>query len=366
MAIKTIDKNGKKIYEVYVNGFNSSGRRVQMKRRGIESLRKAQSAEFELKRELAKIRDEKVSYRWSEWLDECLRRMKLIHQPSTIINYDKSLNKWATPDWKDLELNKISKNDVYNLIFEGLDSKLSMQTRRTIFKMIKRVFQMAIEDGSLTHNPCLGIVLKVPEVDQKVLTSKEVEILLKEARLTNHRFYPIWVIALMTGMRSGELFALKWTDIELEARMISVSRQWTNKSGFTASKTRRSRIVPISDELLSFLRDWKLKADFDEFVLPHLREWQNGEQAQVLRDFCKSIGITSVKFHDLRATFITNLLSRGESLARVMAIVGHTQIKTTNVYLRKAGIDVMGATEKLGYNLPKEGDALILSFTQRS
>jgi hypothetical protein len=50
MAIKTIEKNGKKIYEVYVNGFNSSGRRVQMKRRGIESLRKAQSAEFELKR----------------------------------------------------------------------------------------------------------------------------------------------------------------------------------------------------------------------------------------------------------------------------------------------------------------------------
>jgi integrase len=364
MAIKTIEKNGKKIYEVYVNGFNSGGRRVQMKRRGIESLRKAQSAEFELKRELAKMRDEKVSYRWSEWLDECLRRMKLIHQPSTIMNYDKSLNKWATPAWKNLELNKISKNDVYNLIFEGLDSKLSMQTRRTILKMIKRVFQMAIEDGSLNHNPCLGIVLKVPEVDQKVLTTKEVEILLKEARLTNHRFYPMWVMALMTGMRSGELYALKWTDIELEARRICVSRQWTSKSGFTATKTRRSRIVPISDELLGFLREWKLKADFDEFVLPHLKEWENGEQAQVLRDFCHSINITSVKFHDLRATFITNLLSRGESLARVMAIVGHTQIKTTNVYLRKAGIDVMGATEKLGYNLPKDEDALILSFTQ--
>ncbi|MBX3042041.1 MAG: tyrosine-type recombinase/integrase, partial [Bdellovibrionaceae bacterium] len=77
-------------------------------------------------------------------------------------------------------------------------------------------------------------------------------------------------------------------------------------------------------------------------------------QARITREFCAAIGITPVKFHDLRATFITNLLARGESLARVMAIVGHSQIKTTNGYLRKAGVDVQGATEKLGYDLPDE------------
>lgn len=91
-----------------------------------------------------------------------------------------------------------------------------------------------------------------------------------------------------------------------------------------------------------------------EFVLSQLPEWENGEQARITREFCQSLGITPVKFHDLRATFITNLLARGESLARVMAIVGHSQIKTTNGYLRKAGVDVQGATEKLGYDLPDE------------
>jgi integrase len=166
----------------------------------------------------------------------------------------------------------------------------------------------------------------------------------------------------MSGMRSGELYALKWTDLDFEARTILVSKQWTSKSGFTSTKTRRSRIVPISDDLLHFLREWKLKSGREEFVLPHCKEWENGEQTQVLREFCEAIGITSVKFHDLRATFITNLLSRGESLARVMAIVGHTQIKTTNVYLRKAGIDVQGATQKLGYNLPKDDEATVLSL----
>ena len=78
----------------------------------------------------------------------------------------------------------------------------------------------------------------------------------------------------------------------------------------------------MSDDLLNFLREWKLQSGGGEFILPHFIEWQNGEQASVLREFCESIGITSVKFHDLRATFITNLLARGESLARVMAMVG--------------------------------------------
>jgi integrase len=99
-------------------------------------------------------------------------------------------------------------------------------------------------------------------------------------------------------------------------------------------------------------------------VLPRLVEWNNGDQAEVLREFCEAIGITSVKFHDLRATFITNLLARGESLARVMAIVGHTQLKTTNVYLRKAGVDIQGGTDKLGYSLPSETMGELLNLVR--
>jgi integrase len=87
-------------------------------------------------------------------------------------------------------------------------------------------------------------------------------------------------------------------------------------------------------------------------VLPRLPEWDRGEQAKVLRDFCKSINITLIRFHDLRATFITNLLSQGAPLAQVMAIVGHSQIDTTNEYLRKAGVDLKGATDRLGYDVP--------------
>lgn len=365
MAIRQQTIDGKKLYEVYVNGFNSRGTRVQRKRMGIESLRKAEQVEFELKRELAKLKEEEVPYRWHEWFDECMRQMKIEMKPSTLYNYQTQIRKWVHPHWSEIEIAKISRMDVYELIFEKCAEIVSPNNRKTILKMVKRLFQMALEEGKIDRNPCVGVQVKAPEVEQKVLTSSEVGIFLAEAKITNHRFYTIWAMALMTGMRSGELFALRWTDLDLDSRTISITRQWTSKNGYGPTKSQRSRVVPISDDLAHFLKELKLERGKEESVLPRHMEWENGEQARITREFCTSIGITPIKFHDLRATFITNLLARGESLARVMSMVGHSQLKTTNGYLRKAGVEVQGGTDKLGYALPKLESGKILSIRQR-
>ncbi len=159
-------------------------------------------------------------------------------------------------------------------------------------------------------------------------------------------------MALYSGLRSGELFALLWSDIDLENRIVHVNKSWSSKNGLKDTKSGRSRVVPISDELLKFLKEQRLMAGTSVHVLPRLHEWQRGGQAKVLRDFCKRIAITPIRFHDLRATFITNLLAQGVPLAVVMAIVGHNQIETTNEYLRKAGVEIKGATDRLGYEIP--------------
>lgn len=365
MAITSYMKDGKKLFLVEVKARDKNGKQVYRSRQGITSERKAQDAEYELRKEIEAFINKKPIVTWKFWLDEAIKRMRLELRPSTTINYDCILNKWATPVWGNIELSEISRSDIHELIYDRYPEQNSMNSRKKLLKMVKRIFQMACEEGLIDRNPTVGLSVKVAEVEQKVLSNSEVEIFLKEARSTNHRFYPIWFVALKTGMRSGELFGLTWEDVDFEAKIIRVCRQWTNKCGFTTTKTMRSRVVPISDDLLKFLRKWKLQSDSKiEFVLPHLKEWENGEQARVTAEFCTSLGITPIKFHDLRATFITNLLSRGVSLARVMSIVGHTQLKTTNVYLRKAGVEVMGATEQLGYQLPDDSEARLLSFKQ--
>lgn len=215
MAIKSYYDNGKKLFEVYVNGHDSIRRRIQRRKRGIPTRKKAENVLFELKRELAKLKEERVPYRWDEWFDECLKRMKLNYRPSTIFGYDKQLRKWISPRWGMTEIHTITTSDVYNLIFEEIGDGISPHTRKSILKNTRRIFQMAVEEGILDRNPCQGVQVKVPEVEQKVLTNSEVEIFLREAKITNHRFYPMWALALMTGMRSGELFALRWIDMTL-------------------------------------------------------------------------------------------------------------------------------------------------------
>jgi integrase len=228
--------------------------------------------------------------------------------------------------------------------------------------MVKRLLQMAVEEGVVDRNPCAGIQVKVAETIQQVLTNDDADKFLREARLVHHRFYHVWLVALMTGMRSGELYALQWSDIDFDARTIAVNKQWTSKNGYCPTKSRKTRVVPISENLFGFLKEYKLQARNGEFVLPRLSEWERGEQSRVTREFCITIGINAVKFHDLRATFITNLLARGESLARVMSMVGHAELKTTNGYLRKAGVDVRGGTERLGYKVPVVHDENVVTI----
>ena len=95
----------------------------------------------------------------------------------------------------------------------------------------------------------------------------------------------------------------------------------------------------MGDQLLGFLKKLKLERGQEEFVLPRLTEWERGGAAKVLKEFCRMIGITVIKFHDLRATFITNLLTQGESksvLERFLAEGGSVTL------IRKADVPQSG------------------------
>ena len=383
--IKSYSKNGKKLYEVIARKRDSLGREHCRKKKDIASQREAKEIEFQLKTQLHKLTTGQcLRWTWKDWHQECLKRMKLSLKNSTINNYDGRLKKWLPRGFTDKYLEDIKIHDVHELLFETIGERTSLHSLKSLLKMMKRIFEMAVEEGILSKNPALGVQVKVPKPEQKVLNSKEAMTLLDEAFKTDHRFYKVWAFALMTGMRSGEMFALCWKDIDLQTGLISINKQWTNKDGLAPPKNREIRVIPVNRDLRTFLNELKAKKEshrqefwdsrsktritLNDLVLPRLKEWENGEQAQVLKGFCKAIGITVIRFHDLRATFITNMLSRGVPLVQVMSIVGHRKMSTTDEYLRLAGVSVNGATEKIGYRLPERkfshGNILSLSSFQ--
>lgn len=353
MAISKKVKDGKLSYEVFVKVRDSSGKQVGLRRMGIASEREAKRVEFELKTSLEGHKD-KVP--WANWVEHFLKRYKNEYRNSTYMNYKFNIEKWVTPVWKDRFIDEITPGEVHNLIFEHV-SGVSSQTRKGIIKIIKRIFNLAIEEGILTRNPAVGIKVKIADANQSVLNKNEIEIFLREAKSINHKFYPHWTLALLTGMRSGELHALRWIDVDFVTGFINISKAWTRYNGEGPTKTAKNRVYPISRECRKFLQELKLKAGGAEFVLPRLWEWDQGHLGQITRDFCKGIGISSIKFHDLRATFITQMLNNGVALSKVMAIVGHSSLKTTQGYLRLCGKDIEGATEDLGVTVPEDRKA---------
>ena len=379
--INKYQAGNKFLYEVFVKGRDKNGKQVGKRRRGITSARKAKEIEVDLINELRSKASETKTYSWQEWHLECIRRMRMTLKMGTIMGYDGDLKKWLPQDWCEKEMSSFSKNDVYDLIFNYIGDRASAHTRQKTYKKVLRLFELAVEDGIINRNPAKGIRVRVPEANKKVLNSNEADLLLRLAKECRHRFYYHWAFALFTGMRNGEMYALRWSDIDLETGLISVTKQWTSKDGLHHTKSNRNRVVPISAELRLLLSELKklepIKAclkpsvahprakevTFNDLVLPRLREWRSGDQAAVLTDFCKSIDVTPVKFHDLRATFITNLLSQGVALVKVMSIVGHRKMSTTDEYLRLAGVDVKtGTTEKLGYSIPKETSENVISL----
>jgi integrase len=118
----------------------------------------------------------------------------------------------------------------------------------------------------------------------------------------------------MNKKNGVELIALTWTNIDFENRVIAVTKSWGRRYQMS---------------LRGFLK--------------------NLERSLILtRTEC-----LNNKFHDLRATSITQMLLKGVPLAKVMKIVGHSTIKTTMRYLRLIAEDTQGATEELGIILPK-------------
>lgn len=109
MAIKSYVEDNQNYYEVYVHGHDANGSRQQWRRRGITSLRKAETIEFELKRKLAMLKERAVDLRFGEWIEECLGILKLGFRPSTLYTYDRTVQKWMMAQWRDLYLREITK-----------------------------------------------------------------------------------------------------------------------------------------------------------------------------------------------------------------------------------------------------------------
>jgi integrase len=173
-------------------------------------------------------------------------------------------------------------------------------------------------------------------------------------------------VALHTGCRSGELQALEWRDVNLEDHIITISKNYNGRFKTVGStKGGYWRDIPINEELERLLRELRSITGTTPHVLPRFTDWKRSEQARVLKQFCLGVGITPVVFHALRACFATQMLRQGVAPITVMKIGGWKDLKVMQRYVRLAGIEVQGATERLKF-APAEAVAQVVALFRES
>ena len=197
--------------------------------------------------------------------------------------------------------------------------------------------------------PTLGVTLpKVSSKKQPILNRAEIKFLLQKAKELDHEYYYVWAVALSTGCRSGELWALKWSDVDFDRKIISITKSYSQKLNIVKdTKTNEWRDIPISNQLEVLLKELKLVTGSSGYVLPRITSWRRGNASQVLRSFCSSIGIREINLHATRACFAVQCLESGVDVATTMKLGGWLSMKSFQHYIRLAGIEVRGATDKL-------------------
>jgi integrase len=159
-------------------------------------------------------------------------------------------------------------------------------------------------------------------------------------------------VALKTGLRVGELLALKWSDIDLVAAHLIVRRTlWRDQEG--PPKGGRNRKVPLSDEALATLKAHRHLRGPYVFCGPSVERLTHSMVKDVVPDTCRRAGLGKrVTTHGLRHTFASHLIMRGASLKAVQELLGHESIEMTLRYshltpdVKREAVQLLDRTER--------------------
>ncbi len=401
------NKDQKNYWRVYVQKQSKIYRHIRLQKNigkiPFEDEQKAYALEEQWKERLAS----KVAKKEAQgccW-DELIERFELHYKryptkkmnTSTMMDHVSRVRNY-TAEWLKLPCQEIQFGDACELFEEFLEKGLSKALRTNIKGSINKIYKWGIQRKfivNISESPTLGVEIEdlyelEEEKEPEILNQSEIALFLKRAFETKHPWADIWKFDLNSGLRAQEINGLRKEDItlinpkqavELEKTTprnkinygtIRVKRQWSTKlKRCTRLKGKYSRTVPLNSEMYWWLIKYLPQAQFGKDkhgsrLFPKTKAFDNGDQAAVIRMFCESQGLKSIKYHTLRACWATEVLRSGVPATDLMLMGGWRDYKTMMIYIRLAGLETVGATEGLNYEVSTQQDKLNMSAAQWS
>ena len=259
-----------------------------------------------------------------------------------------------------------------------IDAKahLSPKTIHNHLTLLISMLRLAHKKKLLTEAPSIRKpqLVRCPESYRYLKTTSEVQNFLRAARSISEFHHDLYALALLTGLRKGELVGLKFTDINFEQRLLVVQRSFDKPT-----KSGKVRHVPILDQALAILRMRKLAAS-SPFVFPRLTGAMLSEWAMCFEDdlheALQRAGLPErthngrvqryIVFHSLRHTFASHWVMNGGDVFKLQKILGHQSIEMTQRYAHLAPNAFAGDLSRLdGLGLAPQTEASILTLDRR-
>lgn len=272
---------------------------------------------------------------------EVLRASVSVSKPrkrkrSTVNGYRSALTCRLQPRFRDLALDAVTPSLVEMWRVELVESGLSARTINKSIIQLQSIFAWACDEYDLAANP-VAKVRRQPQTrsgDFNVLAPPQVSALARAAENTQDA--TLFTTAAFTGLRLGELRALRWRDVDFVGRIVHVRQNYV-AGEFTSPKGKRVRSVPLIDQAAAALDSLSQRERFtgdDDFVFPSV-VGNPFDDSQMRRRFTHALsqaGLKRIRFHDLRHSFGT-LAVQAFPLSDVQAYMGHADIQTTMIYV---------------------------------
>ena len=277
------------------------------------------------------------------WLSDCVKGTIRV---STFERYASIVQIHISPALGRLRLKALNPAHVQSFYRDRLDSGLSPATVQKIHIVLHKALKQAVKWSLIPRNVTAAVTAPRPTPQEmQPLSADEVRRFLQSAR--DEPLEALYVLAIHTGMRQGELLALKWNDVDLEAGTVSVRRTLSRERGhyqLGEPKTKKSRrTVKLTGAAVDALREHLARQMEDMERLGDLYKDQGlvftSQTGSILnpsnlrqRSFnklLKEAKLPQMRFHDLRHTCATLLLSRNVHPKIVQEMLGHANVAIT-------------------------------------
>ena len=276
--------------------------------------------------------DEKKMPTLAEFSDEFLKVYAATNnKPSELLAKNITFRRHLVPVFGALRLDEIDLRGVERYKASKLAEKLKPKTINNHLTVLHRMLAVAVEWGVLEHGVKMRW-MKVAPPEFDFLTFDEAERIVNAA---SEEWRCMILLALKTGLRQGELLALRWEDVDLVTNRLVVRRNMV-RGNIGTPKSGRHREVPLSSSVVKALKAERHLRGETVFSDSGGNMLTAAACVRPIWRACKRAGLRQVRWHVLRHTFASHLAMRGVPLKAIQELLGHATIEMTMRYAHLA------------------------------